>query len=333
MPMPMGMAMGPMGPFPFPLHMGHPGGAPPPAATPSSSASDKKKEDKDKDKKTRSKDKERDEEEDADWEKEEGDLDAEDDEPDKVSAPTKGKDVDDEKKMKKGEKDRGGMPGLGFFKRMTQGSESKDITPNADNGTKNGSGKKKGSGSRRVMSKAASKGGDRDLDLEDDDSNSNSGGGGRSDPYNDERRPGETSPGGKALLGLFEVLGVEAPKDQGLRSLWERMADEEVCDRIARANRRALARELRRLGLWSSSSPLSTAKATSSSIKQPHSTQDDAELSQSADYEGAVKKSPLSDAKGKNKSGLGRVLRGLDDLLQRQVGSARFVMQHLVNID
>ena len=179
------------------------------------------------------------------------------------------------------------------------------------------------------MSKAASKGGDRDLELEDDDSdsNTNSNTSGRSDPYNDERRPGETSPGGKTLLGLFEVLGVEAPKDQGLRSLWERMADEEVCDRIARANRRALARELRRLGLWSSTSSLSTATA-SSSTKQPQSTQD-----ASSDSETAVKKPPLSDAKGKNKSGLGRLLRGLDDLLQRQVGGIRCVMQHRANID
>ena len=324
---PMGMAMGPMGPFPFPLHMGHPG-APPPATTPSSSAADKSK--KEKDKKTRSKDKEGDEEEDADWEEEEVNLDAEDDDTDKASASSKDKDPDDEKK-KKGEKDRGGMPGMGFFKRMTQGSGSKDITPKANKGTgrvgsrTDGSGKKKGSGSRRVMSKAASKGGDRDLDLEDDDSNSNTSG--RSDPYNDERRPGETSPGGKTLLGLFEVLGVEAPKDQGLRGLWERMADEEVCDRIARANRRALARELRRLGLWSSTSSLSTATATSST-KQLQPTQD-----ASSDSEAAVKKPPPSDAKGKNKSGLGRVLRGLDDLLQRQVGGMRCAMQHRANID
>ena len=292
----------PMGPFPFPLHMGHPGAPPPAAATPSSSVVDKKNKNKDKDKKTRTKDKEGEDEGDADWEDEELDLDAEEEGENKDTGTTKDKDMD----AKKGEKDRG-MPGLGFFKRMTQGSGSsskadKDTPKGRVASRTNGSGKKKDSsgGSRQEtgVSKAAGKI-DRDLDLEDDHDDSS--GNDRSDPYNDERRPGETSPGGKALLGLFEVLGVEAPRDQGLRGLWERMADEEACDRIARANRRALARELRRLGLWSSSTTTAaTATTTGASLT-------------GADSESAVKKA-------KGKGGLGRVLRGLDDLLQRQVG-------------
>ena len=341
---PMGMAMGPMGPFPFPLHMGP--GAPPPATTPNDA-------DKDKDKIARKKDK--DGEGDADWEEEELDLDVEgEDEKDNHSKVT-GTTHDKQGDKKKDEKDRA-MPRLGFFKRMTQGSGSgssskdnnskagKDKTTGRVSPRTNGSGRRKGSGSvsRREagMPKAAGKS-DRDLDpdLEDDD-NDNS----RPDPHNDELRPGETSPGGKALLGLYEVLGVEAPRDQGLRSLWERMADEEVCERIAKTNRRALARELRRLGLWQSSTTSTSAVTTAdTSNKQHRSTQSSQdsplpkEVPSSADPDAPTNAvqaeaivTPLptsvpvttslpSDAKGKGKSGLGRVLRGLDDLLQRQV--------------
>jgi hypothetical protein len=161
----------------------------------------------------------------------------------KPAVEEKGEKEEENRSDREKEKSKGGLSSFSFLRNIRGKSKEKadkdeaaktsDMDGRLQNDLKDRKGRGEASGAKRHTSDDPRKGS-------------------RSGKTSESRNSASsTSASGEALMAAFEPHIMEAPRDQSLKNLWDRMADEETGNRIAKANRKLLARELRHWGLWS----------------------------------------------------------------------------------